>query len=253
MDWPKMRRAFRRIWIAAGLTFTAWMAWSLQAHGVDQDVLVSDAEVSVKEGDGFWRFAPISSEEAAGLVFLPGGMVDPKAYFPLARSLDVAGHPVVVVGLPFRMARSPASERAVLETARSVLRETDGASVWVLGGHSRGAAIATRLIARSTSDFDGLALIGTTHPRIDLSQLTLPVLKIGGTNDCVAPRERSEESSTWLPADTQWEWIEGANHSQFGWYGAQLMDCSADITRERQQDETHALLVRFLKQVGDAS
>jgi pimeloyl-ACP methyl ester carboxylesterase len=124
---------------------------------------------------------------------------------------------------------------------------------WVLGGHSRGAAIATRLIERVESEFEGLVLIGTTHPRLDLSSLNLPVLKIGGTEDCVAPRARAEMVADSLPGSTRWEWIEGANHAQFGWYGRQLRDCAATISREQQQAEMTRIVDEFLSTHGSAS
>jgi pimeloyl-ACP methyl ester carboxylesterase len=119
---------------------------------------------------------------------------------------------------------------------------------WVLSGHSRGAAISTRLVGRSPGEFDGLALVGTTHPRMDLSHLRIPVYKIGGTRDCVASRRQAESAASNLPADTEWRWIEGANHAQFGWYGAQLGDCRAEIGREAQQAE----LVDVLREALDA-
>lgn len=40
--------------------------------------------------------------------------------------------------------------------------------------------------------------------------------------------------------------IEGGNHSQFGHYGDQLFDGTPTTSRERQQDETRAILRRVL-------
>lgn len=40
--------------------------------------------------------------------------------------------------------------------------------------------------------------------------------------------------------------IEGANHSQLGHYGDQLFDGTPTVSRERQQDETRAVLRRVL-------
>ncbi len=144
MNWPRIRKNARRVWIAGGLSFTAWMVWSFQAHGVDSTVLVSSTTVEVTEGDGSWRFVPIEPRRSGGLVLLQGGMVDPRAYFPLARALAEEGHPVVVMSLPFRVAPSEESEGSVLRAAQAAVRQVDPAGSWVLAGHSRGAAIATR-------------------------------------------------------------------------------------------------------------
>jgi pimeloyl-ACP methyl ester carboxylesterase len=117
---------------------------------------------------------------------------------------------------------------------------------WVLAGHSRGAAIATRLLGLDPSAYQGLVLVATTHPRVDLSGLSIPVYKIGGGRDCVAPRERSESAAGLLPPRTVWHWIEGANHAQFGFYGSQLGDCEASIDRDEQQRITLDLLTEAL-------
>lgn len=238
--------------MAGGLLFLAWLVWSFQAHGVPDAVYESDARVRVEEVEGSWRFAPVGEARPVGLVWLPGGMVDPRAYTPIARALAEAGYPVVLVELPFRMARTPEREQQVLERARAARRAMGPDVPWVLAGHSRGAAIATRLMADAPAAFDGLALVGTTHPRVNLSALSIPVYKIGGTSDCVAPRADSEAAAGLLPPHTEWRWIDGANHAQFGYYGSQLGDCGAEISRERQQEELHATLVELLGRVEGA-
>ena len=243
----RLRTVVRRVWVSAGLLFTAWTVWSFQAHGVQAEVGQSDGLVTVSRSDGVWRFVPVDVPSGAGVVLLPGGLVSPRAYFPLARSLATKGHHLVVVELPFRTAPTAAMERDALERARRAMAETGSAVSWALAGHSRGAAIATRQIGRSGGAFAGLILIATTHPKVDLSSLSLPVLKIGGTEDCVAPRERAELTVDLLPAETRWEWITGANHAQFGWYGRQLKDCRATISRSRQQAETVRLIDDFVR------
>jgi pimeloyl-ACP methyl ester carboxylesterase len=253
LNWRRIRRVVRRVWITCGLLFTAWMIWSFQSHGLPADTFASDAQVSVAHGAGSWRFLPLADVRSAGLVFLPGGMVDPRAYGPIARELASAGYPVAIVELPLRMARTPEHEQTVLGRARDAQAALGGELGWVLAGHSRGAAIATRLIEHEASAFRAVALIGTTHPQNDLSALPLPVVKIGGTRDCVAPRDRSEAAAANLPAETEWVWIEGANHAQFGWYGSQLGDCSASISRAEQQAELLAAVRGLLERVEGRS
>jgi pimeloyl-ACP methyl ester carboxylesterase len=229
------------------------MVWAFQSHGVPADTFTSDATVRVERVGGSWRFQPLVGVRGAGLVFLPGGMVEARAYGPMARRLAAEGYRTVIVELPMRMARSDEAQQRVADRAREA-REAMGPSVpWVLGGHSRGAAIATRLTEWQPAAYRGLALIGTTHPRMDLSGLAVPVVKIGGTRDCVAPRERSEVGAANLPPDTEWRWIEGANHAQFGYYGPQLGDCRAEITRDEQQRQLLESLVALLNRVAIGS
>ena len=70
---------------------------------------------------------------------------------------------------------------------------------------------------------------------MDLSTLTVPVTKIAGTHDGIASREKVEANRANLPSATRWVWIEGGNHSQFGWYGFQPGDYRATIAPEAQR------------------
>jgi pimeloyl-ACP methyl ester carboxylesterase len=253
VNWRRIRRVIRTIWIAAGLLFLAWMFWAFQPHGLPPNTFESDADVQVEHVAGSWRFRPVRGASNAGLVFLPGGMVNPRAYGPIARAVARAGHPVVLVELPLRMARSAEAEAVVRDRALEARAALGPDLPWVLGGHSRGAAIATRLLAGDPDAYQGVALVGTTHPRVDLSGLEAPVVKVGGTRDCVAPRDRSEAAAANLPAATTWIWIDGGNHAQFGYYGPQLGDCRAAISRDEQQRQLLAVLSVLLERVGRSS
>jgi predicted alpha/beta-hydrolase family hydrolase len=61
------------------------------------------------------------------------------------------------------------------------------------------------------------------------------VTKIVGTRDGLASRAEVERNRAKLPADTRWVWIEGGNHSQFGWYGFQPGDHRATIDADVQR------------------
>jgi pimeloyl-ACP methyl ester carboxylesterase len=183
---------------------------------------------------------------AAGLIFLPGATIEPKAYAPLLRAVAEAGYPVALVRLPFRMAPTAASLAAVWDRIRGVLASMPNRH-WILAGHSRGAALSAQFAAEHPDVLAGLILIGTTHPkRMSLATLSIPVTKIYGTRDCVADSAAVLANAALLPPTTHWIRLDGANHRQFGWYGAQLGDCSATITRETQQARTLEVLLAVL-------
>jgi len=50
-----------------------------------------------------------------------------------------------------------------------------------------------------------------------------------------------------LPETTKFVLIQGANHSQFGYYGFQLGDNKADISREKQQQDILDNILSFIK------
>lgn len=232
-------RRIRIVWVTGGLAFTAWIIWNMQAHGVPAAARVSSPLVSVSEGDGATVFMPQGAEaDRAGLVFLPGGGVDPAAYLPFVRAIADAGWPVALVRLPWRMAFSEGAQIEVWRRVTEVRGSWGVSRPMVLGGHSRGAAMSATFAGRYANELSGLLLIGTTHPRDeDLSSLTMPVLKIVGTRDCVADAKDSLANLSKLPPHTAWVTIEGANHAQFAHYGSQLGDCGAGISRESQQQQ----------------
>jgi len=234
--------------MTGGLLFTAWVVWSMQAHGVPANVRASSSTVTVSEGDGATVFMPLSvTPDHAGLVFLPGGGVAPDAYLPFVRAVADEGWPVALVRLPWRVAFTEGAQIEVWRRVNAV-RESWGASrPMVLGGHSRGAAMSALFASRYPADLSGLLLIGTTHPRDhNLSTLVIPVLKVSGTRDCVADVSDSQANSSKLPAQTVWTTIVGANHAQFGYYGSQLGDCRATISREEQQRQLREEVLRWL-------
>lgn len=241
-----MRKWIRRIWLGAGLSFIAWLVWNSQAHGVSPALLQSNDAVEVSDSGGVLRFWPRRGAAASGLIFLPGGGVDPDAYVPLVRAVADAGYPVALVRLPWRVAPTASSQARVWDRIQGVLAQAPERR-WILAGHSRGAALSARLAGEHPEAPAGLVLIGTTHPKqASLAALSLPVTKIYGTRDCVADSAAVFANAQLLPKHTRWVRLEGANHRQFGWYGAQLGDCSATMSREEQQAQTLAVLLAAL-------
>lgn len=233
-------RTIRRIWVAAGATafvvFTTWSALAFRATAEARAALTGDEAVSVTAGDGFWVFSPRDPGAAVGLVFFPGGLVDPVAYAPIARAVATAGYPSVLVALPRRGAFGGADGTAMFERTDGATRSVAQTRRWVVAGHSRGGLVASRVAERSSQSLAGLVLIGTSHPRdIDLTTLMVPVTRIFGTRDTVADVEKLEATRRNLPPHTALVRIDGGNHSQFGYYGFQPGDWPATIARDVQQ------------------
>lgn len=248
-----MRKWIRRIWLAAGISFVAWLVWNAQAHGVDPALLQSSDAVVVSDSGEVMRFSPRGASTSSGLIFLPGGGIDPKAYVPLVRAVADAGYPVALVRLPWRTAPSASSQARVWDRINSVVSHAPDRR-WILSGHSRGAALSARFAGEYPGALAGLVLIGTTHPkRASLAAFPGPVTKIYGTHDCVADSAAVFANADLLPKHTRWVRLEGANHWQFGWYGAQLGDCGATISRQEQQARTLDVLLAALGEAGGAT
>jgi pimeloyl-ACP methyl ester carboxylesterase len=241
--WPRVRK----VWITLGLSLTViFVGWSLVAYRASapaRAAIAPDALVDVRYDDGIWSFIPRrhSSEPPAALVFFPGALVDPVAYAPLARAVAAEGFAAYVVELPRRGAFGGAEDPELWARLRRLLGQPGTPARWLAAGHSRGGVVASQVAAQRPDGFAGLVLIGTTHPRdVDLSALTVPVTKIVGTRDGLASRAAVEANRSKLPPSTRWVWVEGGNHSQFGWYGFQPGDRWAELEAPVQR----ALMIR---------
>lgn len=231
----------RIIWVTFGVLFSLWMVNSFRAQGFDRAILESDQTVTVEKTDRYIHFQPNENQQPTGFIFLPGGMVAPEAYAPMSRAMSEHGFNVFILKLPFGSAPLDSQEADVMQQALKIIDANTSLQYWTVGGHSRGAAIASRFASLHGESFDGLILIGTSHPKeeaFDLSNTDLSVTKIYATNDGLASLDEVEANAQYLPDDTTWILIKGGNHSQFGYYGSQLGDNEATTSRERQQELT---------------
>lgn len=205
--------------------------------------LQSDAQVRVETGR-WLAFHPEGESPAVGFIFYPGGRVDARSYAPAARAIARQGYLAVIAPMPLNLAViAPGRAGDVIAAYPDVRR-------WAIGGHSLGGAMAARFAYQNPSAVQGLVL-WAAYPVTtdDLSRSGLSVVSISGTLDGLSTPGDIAASRPLLPADTIWVAIDGGNHAQFGWYGAQPGDNAASISRESQQAQivaaTAALLARL--------
>jgi len=253
--WQRVRRVWATLGAIAFVGFTGWCLIAYRATDEGRQALQAGGDgVTVIRGETHWRFTPASGQpnHPVGLVFFAGSLVDPVAYAPLARAVATNSFPVLLMELPWRGAFGGADGDEVLTQARSAMAQIPTIHKWVIGGHSKGGAVAARFVHENTTDVAGLVLIGTSHPRdFDLSGTAVPVTKVLGTRDGVAEVEMSQRNRSKLPASARWVLIDGGNHSQFGYYGFQPGDWRASISREEQQQQTLTAVVNALEAALD--
>jgi pimeloyl-ACP methyl ester carboxylesterase len=242
MDRTRLWRRIRRVWVSVGLGATViFVGWSLVAYRASsaaRTAIQPDTAVAVQYDDGVWSLVPRVSPRVGvpALVFFPGALVDPVAYAPLVRAAAAARFPAFIIQLPRRGAFGGADDPSIERRLERVLADSNTPRRWIVAGHSRGAVVASRIAGERRDGFVGLVVIGSSHPRdVDLSALRVSVTKIVGTRDGLASRAEVEANRAKLPAETRWVWIEGGNHSQFGWYGFQPGDRRATIAAAVQR------------------
>lgn len=241
--WSTVRRWWRRIGATVFVVFVAWELIAFHAWGVDDSVLVSNESVEVVDSPSSIQFLP-RRPRAAGLIFFPGALVDPTAYAPLVRRTADAGYPAFLVRLPLRGFSTDEATRAAGATAQELMEAHPGLR-WLVAGHSKGGLFACRVA--SAHPVQALLLLGTTHPRVfSLSSLAIPVTKVTGSRDGLAGPARVRAAAGNLPPSTRFVLLEGGNHSQFGYYGFQLGDRPAAISREEQQNLVFSVVLEEL-------
>ena len=216
-----------------------WSATGTYASGeLAAEALQSSAAVRVSQDA--WILMEPSVGADIGLVFYPGGLVEPSAYAPILRQLAEAGYLVVITPMPFNLAIFNTDE------AQAVLAEFPEISAWVIAGHSLGGAAASIHSENAPDDFLGLALWDSFPASYaDLSDNSLAVISIFGTHNGAPNPEGFDDTRGLLPPDTHFVGIEGANHAQFGDYGPQSGDLTATISAAEQQRIVTELMLDF--------
>ena len=243
MQWRKVLRICFPLF---GLSFTAWMIWGYQSVDLPDGTLYSNSAVRAFDNGVTIHFQPRHTKRPTGIIFLPGGMVDPTAYAPLVKNVAAAGHPAYLLRLPLRCACTDSLINTLFSQISELIK-ANPETRWFLAGHSRGAMLAARYARESQTNLAGLILIATTHPRdFDLSNLPLKITKISGANDGIASPADIRANARLLPPHTTFHEIPGANHVQFGYYRHQLLDGTPSITRQQQQAELLKLVRQAL-------
>ncbi len=183
-----------------------------------------------------------------GLVFFCGSGVSAVAYVPLLRPIAERGTAVFIVKLPFRFAMLESHKTEAIDRALDTFNAYPDTEHWIVGGHSLGGALASRMAHNHADKLSGLILVGTTHPKVDdLSGLTFPVMKVYGALDGIAPLHKIQKNKPLLPEQTIYAQIDGGNHSQFANYAWQLLDGTPSISRVEQQSKVRERIFTFLK------
>jgi pimeloyl-ACP methyl ester carboxylesterase len=211
--------------------------------------LRSEQGVRFSDRLGWYELIPAREDEAgeaikptAGVVFVPGARVDPRAYAHVLRPLAEAGYLVAVLKEPFGLAIVDGDH------GRKVLDLHPEIAHWVVGGHSLGGTVAASL-ADDDDRVEALMLFAS-YPADPIVRNDLEVLSISGTADGLVTPADIEASRADLPPSTSFVVINGAVHSSFGDYGDQPGDGTPTIDRSAAQAEITKATLAFMAVVA---
>lgn len=212
-------------------------------YHADEDAVAAMASqtdaVHIEQNDHVTWFVP--DVPTAGLIFYPGGKVEAAAYAPLLQACAQQGILCALVRMPANL--------AVLDSnAADGLQQTfPEITDWYIAGHSLGGAMAASYAAAHGEDFAGLILLAAYSTK-DLTETSLRVLSIYGTEDGILNRDSYAENWANLPANTTELILEGGCHAQFGSYGPQEGDGTPTISGEEQIRQTVEAMMIFIAQ-----
>lgn len=181
----------------------------------------------------------ITSEMTTGIIFYPGGKVEYLAYEPLVQECARYGFLCAVVKMPFNLAVFD------VNAADSVISEYPDIENWYIAGHSLGGAMAANYVSKSPSDFSGLILLGAYSTK-DLSDTSLNVISIYGSEDKVLNMKKYNKYKSNLPNSFKEEVISGGCHSYFGVYGKQSGDGRCTISNDEQIIKTMDIISNYI-------
>jgi len=211
--------------------FSAFFIWTSIAYQPMNEALeaLNSTEYVEVTIDDYILFTPKNQTPIEGIIFYPGGKVEPEAYAPLLMKIAEYGYLVALVPMAFNLAFfSPNKADIVIEDHPSIQN-------WTISGHSLGAAMAARYAFNNPSLLDGLILYaGYPAESDDMSSYNIEVFVIYGTENANMV-DNINNKLLLLPSSTSVVVIEGGNHAYFGWYGEQRGDGVATITRAEQQ------------------
>jgi hypothetical protein len=243
-----MKRIIKWLAISLGILLilgaAVFVIWGLNpAQPMDESLaaMISTDIVTV-QSEPWLVFSPTRVAPTTGLIFYPGGHVDPRAYAPAAHKIADNGYLAVIVPMPLNL--------AVFGTGKAgdVMSAYPDIQNWVIAGHSLGGSMAANFADSHPGSLDGIILWASYPAKSDdLSDQDIDSLSIFGTRDGLSTINKIKASEPLLPPHTLWVVIDGGNHAQFGWYGSQPGDNQATISRQEQQEQIVQATLDFLE------
>ena len=184
MIMKKIRRVINATLIILLLGTAGLIGWAtLSAQEATERAVKILDDNDVQLADGLLVFQPnITSDR--GLIYYPGGLVDPEAYAVTAQGIADAGYLVVIPKMPLNLAFMG------INRADGIRAGYPEINSWVIGGHSLGGAMAAEYAKNNVDKLDGLVMFASYPANYeDFIDFQVPILTVIGSKDPGAPRQ----------------------------------------------------------------
>jgi len=223
----------------------SWATFARQPLPNAIDALVSDDQVQITSSP--WLvFMPARSKPTTGLIFYPGGRIDPRGYAPLMHTIAAEGYLVIVPEMPLNMA--PFN----INIAKVIQANYPEIEYWAIGGHSVGGTMAAQYTDNHTEDINGL-IFWASYPanNVALTDLSLPVTLIYGSMDPRVNAESVGKRRELLPQHCRYIQIVGGDHHQFGAYEINPEEQFATISQSYQHQQIIQATLVLLSEIQE--
>ncbi len=222
------------------------LLWSATSTYPAREVALASLETTnqVTVSQDKWIVFTPDLEAKTGLIFYPGGLVEPDAYAPVLHRIAQEGTLVVITPMPLNL--------GIFNTgaATPVIEAYPEISTWILAGHSLGGASAGIYGANHPGRIEALAFWDSYPPNsADLSGSGIQVISIYGTTDGFPNTDNFDDKRYLLPADARFVPIEGASHAQFGDYGPQKGDVVPSLSLAEQHERVVEIMLDFISHI----
>jgi len=236
----KLRRLITGVLLIFLVGTVGLVGWAtLSSQEATEPAITVLREHGVQLEDGRLVFQP-STPTGNGLIYYPGGLVDPEAYAVTAQGIADAGYLVVVPKMPLNLAFTG------INRADGIMADHPEIESWVIGGHSLGGAMAAEYAKNNADKLDGLIMFASYPANSnDFVDFPIPILTIVGSNDPGSPKQLGFYEA--ISGSANLFVIEGGNHRQYADYNFQKDDGVATISAAEQQNQIIAATVQFLK------
>lgn len=227
------------ILLIGAIGFWSWA--TIRAQEATERAVTILQENGIELENGQLVFQP-NTPNNKGLIYYPGGLVDPEAYAVTAQGIADAGYLVIIPKMPLNLAFTG------INRADDIQAEFPEITSWVIGGHSLGGAMAAEYAKSNTARLDGLIMYAS-YPanNEEFIDFPIPILSITASKDPGSPQQRAfydviADSATLFV-------VEGGNHRQYADYEYQPNDGIPTISAQEQQEELIQATVQFLDEL----
>jgi hypothetical protein len=201
------------------------------------------------------KYIQLGNSGTKGLIFYPGGLVDPFSYVDMLNDLVTEDMTVFIAKVPYNLSILDIDHAEGIRKSFTEIKE------WSIMGHSLGGSVACFEVDNNIDVYENLILLAS-YPAAstDLKDFGGKVISIYGSQDKILDKALLNESKNQFSnvqeitdlnnllinvKGSYFYMIEGGNHAFFGNYGAQNGDGDATISRTEQQ----SIVLHILDQI----